>query len=416
MGSNILLGCDCMIKRDDYINIFYKYLNTDFIKIIIGLRRCGKTTFLKSIIDELKCLGINDENIIYISFENVKYKNIKTSKDLDKVVLDKVKDIEGKVYLLFDEIQLVDEWEESINSYRVSFDSDIYVTGSNSKLFSSELSTLVAGRYVYINIYPFSFKEILKYHNEINKIGMDKSKIYEYFMQYIQYGGMPSLLSLKDEDAKINALLDIYDSIIISDILSRHEIRGIDTFKRFVYYIMNSIGQTFSKKSITNFLKSETKKTSRETINNYTNFIVESLFCHRVLREDILGKKLLSTQEYYLTDHGFHQALVDENNKWLPRIIENIVYIELLRRGYSVKVGWIKNKEVDFIAKNKNNKIYIQVAYLLASDETIEREFAPLLNIPDKYDAYVLSMDEFNMSRNGIKHMNIIDFLLGDEI
>ena len=405
-----------MIKRDDYINIFYKYLNTDFIKIIIGLRRCGKTTFLKSIIDELKCLGINDENIIYISFENVKYKNIKTSEDLDKVVLDKVKDIEGKVYLLFDEIQLVDEWEESINSYRVSFDSDIYVTGSNSKLFSSELSTLVAGRYVYINIYPFSFKEILKYHNEINKIEMDKSKIYEYFMQYIQYGGMPSLLSLKDEDAKINALLDIYDSIIISDILSRHEIRGIDTFKRFVYYIMNSIGQTFSKKSITNFLKSETKKTSRETINNYTNFIVESLFCHRVLREDILGKKLLSTQEYYLTDHGFHQALVDENNKWLPRIIENIVYIELLRRGYSVKVGWIKNKEVDFIAKNKNNKIYIQVAYLLASDETIEREFAPLLNIPDKYDAYVLSMDEFNMSRNGIKHMNIIDFLLGDEI
>ena len=180
---------------------------------------------------------------------------------------------------------------------------------------------------------------------------------------------------------------------------------------------MNSIGQTFSKKSIANFLKSESKKTSRETINNYTNFIIESLFCHRVLREDVLGKKLLSTSEkYYLTDHGFHQALVDENNKWLPRIIENIVYIELLRRGYSVKVGWIKNNEVDFIAKNKNNKIYIQVAYLLASDETIEREFSPLLKIPDKYDAYVLSMDEFNMSRDGIKHMNIIDFLLGDEI
>ncbi len=406
-----------MIKREDYLNVFYNYLDTDFIKIIIGLRRCGKTTFLKSIIEELKGLGIADENIIYISLENVKYRHIKTSKELDEVVLDKVKAIEGKVYLLFDEIQLVDEWEESINSYRVSFDCDIYVTGSNSKLFSSELSTLVAGRYVHINIYPFSFKEILKYHNEINNIKMDKTKIYEYFMQYIEYGGMPSLLSLKDEDGKINALLDIYDSIIISDILSRHEIRRIDTFKRFVYYIMNSIGQTFSKKSIANFLKSESKRTSRETINNYTNFIVESLFCHRVLREDILGKKLLSTDEkYYLTDHGFHQALVDENNKWLPRIIENIVYIELLRRGYSVKVGWVKNKEVDFIAKNKNNKIYIQVAYLLASDETIEREFTPLLNIPDKYDAYVFSMDEFNMSRDGIKHMNIIDFLLGDEI
>ena len=389
----------------------------DFIKIVIGLRRCGKTTFLRSIIEELKSLGINDKNIIYISFENVKYKYIKTSKELDEVVLDKVKDIEGKVYLLFDEIQLVDNWEESINSYRVSFDSDIYVTGSNSKLFSSELSTLIAGRYVHINIYPFSFKEFLTYHNEINNVKMGKNEIYDYFRQYIQYGGMPSLLSLKNEESKNNVLLDIYDSIIINDILSRHEIRRIDTFKRFVYFIMNSIGQTFSKKSIANYLKSESKKTSRETINNYTNFIVESLFCQRVLREDILRKRLLSTEEkYYLTDHGFHQALIDENNKWLPRIIENIVYIELLRRGYSVKVGRIKNKEVDFIAKNKNNKIYIQVAYLLASDETIEREFSVLLDIPDKYDAYVLSMDEFNMSRYGIKHMNIIDFLLTDEI
>ena len=406
-----------MIKREEYLKVFYNYLDTDFIKIIIGLRRCGKTTFLRSIIEELKSLGINDKNIIYISFENVKYKYIKTSKELDEVVLDKVKDIEGKVYLLFDEIQLVDNWEESINSYRVSFDSDIYVTGSNSKLFSSELSTLIAGRYVHINIYPFSFKEFLTYHNEINNVKMGKNEIYDYFRQYIQYGGMPSLLSLKNEESKNNVLLDIYDSIIINDILSRHEIRRIDTFKRFVYFIMNSIGQTFSKKSIANYLKSESKKTSRETINNYTNFIVESLFCQRVLREDILGKRLLSTEEkYYLTDHGFHQALIDENDNWLPRILENIVYIELLRRGYSVKVGRINNKEVDFIAKNKNNKIYIQVAYLLASDETIEREFSVLLDIPDKYDAYVLSMDEFNMSRYGIKHMNIIDFLLNDEI
>ncbi|MBQ6219731.1 MAG: ATP-binding protein [Methanosphaera sp.] len=406
-----------MIKREEYLKVFYNYLDTDFIKIVIGLRRCGKTTFLRSIIEELKSLGINDKNIIYISFENVKYKYIKTSKELDEVVLDKVKDIEGKVYLLFDEIQLVDNWEESINSYRVSFDSDIYVTGSNSKLFSSELSTLIAGRYVHINIYPFSFKEFLTYHNEINNVKMGKNEIYDYFRQYIQYGGMPSLLSLKNEESKNNVLLDIYDSIIINDILSRHEIRRIDTFKRFVYFIMNSIGQTFSKKSIANYLKSESKKTSRETINNYTNFIVESLFCQRVLREDILRKRLLSTEEkYYLTDHGFHQALIDENDNWLPRILENIVYIELLRRGYSVKVGRIKNKEVDFIAKNKNNKIYIQVAYLLASDETIEREFSVLLDIPDKYDAYVLSMDEFNMSRYGIKHMNIIDFLLTDEI
>ena len=410
-----MISTNMLINRKSYLDKLIGFRDTEPVKIITGIRRCGKSSLLKLMVQHLHKTGVAAEQILEINFEYYAFKDMNAD-ELYRYVKERV--MPGKrMYLFLDELQRVPAWEDAVNAFRAELDCDIYVTGSNSKLFSSELSTLVAGRYVHINIYPFSFKEILKYHNEINNIKMDKTKIYEYFMQYIEYGGMPSLLSLKDEDGKINALLDIYDSIIISDILSRHEIRRIDTFKRFVYYIMNSIGQTFSKKSIANFLKSESKRTSRETINNYTNFIVESLFCHRVLREDIIGKKLLSTDEkYYLTDHGFHQVLVDENNKWLPRIIENIVYIELLRRGYSVKVGWVKNKEVDFIAKNKNNKIYIQVAYLLASDETIEREFTPLLNIPDKYDAYVFSMDEFNMSRDGIKHMNIIDFLLGDEI
>ena len=406
-----------MIKREKYLEVFRKYKDVDLIKIIVGLRRSGKTTFLKSIIEELQDMGVKNENIIYISFETVEHRNVETSKELDEIILEKIENIEGKMYLLFDEIQKVNGWEDSINSYRASFDCDIYVTGSNSKLLSSELATLIAGRYVTINIYPFSFRETLQYHQEINNIELNKTNTKELFNQYVSYGGMPILLSIEDEESKTNALMDIYDSIIVRDILSRHQIKNIDTFKSFVHYIMNSMGQTFSKRSISDFLKYENKKTSRQTINNYTDFIIESLFCHRVLREDILGKKILSTSEkYYLTDHGFHQALIDENSKWLPRIIENIVYVELLRRGYSVKVGKVKNKEIDFIAKKHDKKIYLQVAYLLASEDTVKREFSPLLDVPDKYGAYVLSMDEFDMSHDGIKHMNIIDFLLGEEI
>ena len=406
-----------LIKRETYLKEIRNLFGSDFIKVIVGLRRCGKTSLLKSIIDELKENGVKNENIIYISFESVEYKNIFTQEQLDEVVLKLVKDLEGKIYLLFDEIQQVDEWEKCINAYRVSFDCDIYITGSNSKLLSNELATLLSGRYIKINLYPFSFKEVLQYKKEIDGVDLTKENIKSIFDEYVLFGGMPGLLPVKDENTKINALQDIYDSIIVHDILSRYTINEIDLFKRFSHYLMNSTGQTFSKTSITNYLKSENKKTTRNTISNFTNYLEDSLFCTKVRRQDILGKKLLKTEEkYYLSDQGFHHALVDNNNNWLGRILENIVFNELVRRNYSVKIGKIYDKEIDFLCEKHNKKVYIQVAYLLSTPDTIEREFSPLLAVPDKYDAYVLSMDEFDMSQDGIKHMNILDFLLGDEI
>ena len=421
--SNIILihvisfKVEQMIKREMYLDQIRQIIGTDFIKVIIGLRRCGKTSLLKSIMEELQNQGINKKNIIYISFELVEYKNIFTSEQLDETVLNLTKNLDGKVYLLFDEIQQVESWEKSINSYRASFDCDIYITGSNSKLLSNELATLLAGRYIKINLYPFSFKEVLQYRQEIDNVKLDNESVKEQFNQYLLFGGMPGLLPIRDDDTKVNALQDIYDSIIVHDILSRYTINEIDLFKRFSHYLMNSTGQTFSKTSITNYLKSENKRTTRNTISNFTDYLKDSLFCKRVRRQDILGKKILKTEEkYYLTDQGFHHALVDNNNNWLGRILENVVFNELVRRGYSVKIGKIRNKEIDFVCEKHDNKIYVQVAYLLSSPETIEREFSPLIDVPDKYDAYVLSMDEFDMSQNGIKHKNIIDFLLDDEI
>lgn len=406
-----------MIKRELYLRQIRELFDTDFIKVIVGLRRSGKTTLLKSIMEELKEKGVKEENIIYISFESVEYKNIFSSEQLDEIVLDLINSSQGKTYLLFDEIQQVDSWEKSINSYKVSFDCDIYITGSNSKLLSNELATLLSGRYITINVYPFSFAEILQYRDEVDGLELNDETIMNLFEEYLLFGGMPSLLPLKDDSTKINALQDIYDSIIVRDILSRYEIREIDLFKRFSHYLMNSTGQTFSKTSITNYLKSENKKTTRNTISNFTDYLIESLFCNRVRRQDILGKRVMSTDEkYYLADHGFHHALVDSNSKWLGRILENIVYMELLRRGYSVKIGKIRDKEIDFVCLRDNSKIYIQVAYLLATDEVIEREFSPLLNVPDKFDAYVMSLDRNDFSRDGVIHRNIIDFLLGDEI
>lgn len=406
-----------MIKREMYLDQIRKIMGTDFIKVIVGLRRCGKTSLLKSIMDELQNQGVNKQNIIYISFELVEYKNIFTSEQLDETVLNLTKNLEGKIYLLFDEIQQVESWEKSINSYRASFDCDIYITGSNSKLLSNELATLLAGRYIKINLYPFSFKEVLQYRREIDNEELNNESIKEHFNQYLLFGGMPGLLPIRDDDTKVNALQDIYDSIIVHDILSRYTINEIDLFKRFSHYLMNSTGQTFSKTSITNYLKSENKRTTRNTISNFTDYLKDSLFCKRARRQDILGKKILKTEEkYYLTDQGFHHALVDNNKNWLGRILENVVFNELVRRGYSVKIGKIRNKEIDFVCERHDRKLYVQVAYLLSLPETIEREFSPLMDVPDKYDAYVLSMDEFEMSQDGIKHKNIIDFLLDDEI
>ena len=401
-----------MIRREFYLEQINDVMDSDFVKVFIGIRRCGKTELMLSTIDELKQKGIKDENIIYISLEDRKYYDIYDYKQLDEIIYSLAENSTEKIYIFIDEIQQVDKWEKSINGYRKSLNCDIYIPGSNSKLLSTELSTYLAGRYIEIKVYPFSYTEVIQF-KLLEGLTINEKEI---FNEYVTYGGMPGLLTV-NEKMKTNALRDIYNSIIVDDILTRHRIEKVDLFKRFIRYLMNSTSQTFSKKSIQNYLKNENIKMNPETINNYIDYLQEALFIARLRRKDLVGKKEMKTQEkYYLTDHGFHQALIDDNSKWIPRILENIVYMELLRRGYDVRVGKIYDREVDFEYKKDNQKRYMQVTYMLSTDETIEREFTPLEMIRDNYPKYVLSLDEFDMSRNGIIHMNIIDFLKNKEI
>lgn len=287
-----------MIKRTKYIQDLHELKDTDFVKVFVGMRRTGKTYLMLSFIDEFKKMGVPVENIIYISLESPKYYDIINYKQLDEIIYSKTKDLSDKIYILIDEIQQVDSWEKSINGYRVSLNCDIYITGSNSKLLSTELSTFLAGRYIQIPVYPFSFKEILKFYEE-KGIENNYENENHFFKQYMKYGGMPGLLDLDSSDKKEKALKDIYNSIIVDDILSRHNINKLDLFKRFLRFMINSTGQTFSKKSVINYLKNEHYKIDYETLNNYTEYIQESLFVTRIRREDLIGKKELKTGDKY---------------------------------------------------------------------------------------------------------------------
>ncbi|WP_406535148.1 ATP-binding protein [Methanobrevibacter sp.] len=414
-----------LIKRESYIEQFDNYVDSDFIKVYLGIRRSGKTSLLYNIMDELYKRGVKKENIIFISFESPEYKNIEDSKELDEIIDEKIKNIKDRVYLFFDEIQQVQGWEKSINGYRVSFDCDIYISGSNSKLLSGELATHLAGRYLTINVYPFSFKEFLQYHEEIEGIKLTKSSINELFDDYFDYGGMPGILSLSGNRMKTEGLRDIYTSILLNDIISRFKIDKIDLLQRFIEYMIGNIGETFSSKSIKNYLNGNNIRTTQDTLLKYNKYLQQTFFISKCRRFDIKGKRALTIYEkYYLMDHGFHNALIEKSARKIPRILENIVYIELLRRGYNVTVGRLdekneedgKAKEIDFVCEKSGRYVYIQVAYLLTTDETINREFTPFFKIPDKYDSYVISTDRFDFSQNGVKHLNIIDFLLGDDI
>ncbi|WP_407374619.1 ATP-binding protein [Methanobrevibacter sp.] len=414
-----------LIKRKSYIEQFDEFVDTDFVKVFLGLRRSGKTSLLYNLVDELRSRGVNNENIIFISFESPEFKYVNDSDKLDKIISEKVKNTEGRVYLFFDEIQEVSDWERSINGYRVSMDCDIYITGSNSKLLSGELATYLAGRYITINVYPFSFKEFLEYQNQIEGKKLTKSTINNLYEDYFEYGGMPGILSLSSSRMKIQGLKDIYDSILLNDVISRFQIKKIGLLQRFVEYMVGNIGETFSSNSIKNYLKGNNINTTQDTLLKYNNCLQQTFFFSKCRRFDFKGKKLLTIYEkYYLMDHGFHSVLVEKSAKKIPRVLENIVYVELLRRGYNVTVGKLdekndqdgKPKEIDFVCEKSGKYVYIQVAYLLSSEETINREFSPFFKIPDKYDTYVITTDRYDFSQKGVKHLNIIDFLLGDEI
>ena len=401
-----------MTKRELYIEKIKPFINKDIIKVITGIRRSGKSVMLKLIMEELKQNKIDEKQFININFENLINIELTTADKLHEYILKKASEIKKKCYIFLDEIQEVKDWEKCINSLRVNeeYDFDIYITGSNAKLLSGELSTYLAGRYVEFVIYPFSFKEFLE---TLKSIQQDVSTR-EAFQKYVKFGGMPFLYNLAfEEEASLQYLKDIYSSIILKDITQRNKIRDTDLLERVISYLIMNVGNNFSATSISKFFKSENRKVSVETILNYIKAAEESFLIYRVSRDDLIGKKVLNVNEkYYIADHGMREAILGSNQRDINQIFENIIYLELLRKGYNVRVGKVDNLEVDFVCTKGNEKIYVQVAYLLASSETIEREFTSLEKIDDNYPKYVISMDEFNMSRNGIKHINIIDFLM----
>lgn len=400
-----------MIKRENYIEKILPFIDKDVIKVLTGIRRSGKSVMLKLIMEELKSRKIEGEQFIYINFENLKNRNIRDYMELYDFILDKTNDKYKKYYIFLDEIQEVNEWEKCVNSLRVEEDYkfDIYITGSNAKLLSGELSTYLAGRYVEFIIYPFSFKEFL----EITKENGENVSTREIFQRYIKFGGMPFLNNLGyDFNSSMQYLRDLYASIILKDITQRNNIRDTDLLERIINYLLMNVGNTFSATSISKFFKSENRKVATETILNYIKACEEAFLIYKVPRNDLLGKKILNVNEkYYIADHGIREAIMESNQRDINQVLENIVYFEMLRRGYNVKIGKINDLEIDFVCTKNKERIYIQVSYLLATEETVDREFSVLEKIKDNYPKYVISMDEVDMSKDGIKHINIVDFL-----
>lgn len=396
-----------MIKRKFYLEKIVKLIDTEDIKVITGVRRCGKTVLLKQIIDELENRGIASENIIYMSFESSKYKNIRNDDDLDEFIFSKTNNLNGKIYLLFDEIQKVKNWEVSLNSYRVDLECDIYITGSNSQLLSGELATLISGRYISINMLPFSFKELIQYHDEMHE-NIDEIKLFE---QYLSYGGFPGLLNYENEE-KEKYLYDLYSTIVLNDILYKNKVKDLDLLERLIEFMISNIGQLFSANSISKYIKNENRKTTPHTIINYMDYARNAFIFYQIKRENIKQKrKLLISDKYYLVDSGFYFIFNGSTQRNWGQLLENIVFLELIRQGYSITIGKIQDLEVDFVCRKANQIKYIQVSQSILDENTRKREFKSLEKISDSYPKYVISMDSFDFSANGIIHLNIIDFL-----
>lgn len=389
------------------------FIGTDLVKVMTGIRRCGKSVMLDLIKEELKELGISAAQFITFNFEDLRNANFCTASSLHDEVIRRASEISGKVYLFFDEIQEVTDWEKCINSLRIEMDCDIYITGSNARLLSGELATVLGGRYVEFTIYPFSYAEFMDLYKDIFPDASNSA----VFQKYLTLGGMPYLANLRyAEEPSKQYLTDVYNSIVLNDVVKRNKIRDVDLLTRIVTYVIGNIGTTFAASSIAKFLKSERRTVATDTVLNYIQYCISAYLFYQVKRQDIQGKQILSTNEkYYMADHGLREAVFGGNMRDINLILENIVYMESLRRGYTITVGKNGTKEIDFICQKQDQKVYIQVTYLLASDETIQREFGIYDSIHDNFPKYVISMDELDFSRNGIKHRNIKEFLLMQE-
>ena len=399
-----------MIKRELYLSKIRPFYDSDLIKVIVGIRRAGKSTIMMQIIDELKDKNILEEQIIYINFEYKEFSFIRNDDDLYSYIKSFIKN-DSKYYIFLDEIQNVDKWEKTVNSFKAKEKYSIFITGSNSDLLSGELATHIAGRYVSFKIYPFNFFEVCKLKNIDNN---NKYELKEYFDDYIKWGGLPQRFEFKLESQIKTYLSDVYDSIIVKDIINRFEIKDLDLFNRIVEYIVTTPSETFSAETLANyFLGKEQRGVAKNTLYNYLEYMVKGNLINKCERYDIRGKRILSGRyKYYLTDLGLGMVKNINKRPQLGAYLENVVYNELLVRGYDVSVGNIQNGKIDFIATIDNKIEYYQVTYMLSTDDVIEREFGAYKNIDDNYPKYVISTDTFDMSQNGIIHKNIIDWLL----
>jgi len=398
-----------MKKRDNYLNQLKNYRDKPFIKVITGLRRCGKSTLLSLFEKHLKEDQVHADRIIRINFESMKFDEIHDYKDLYKYVRTNIIDNNSKNYLLLDEVQMVSSWEKAVNSFLVDFNVDIYITGSNSYLLSSELSTLLSGRYVEIKMLPLSFKEYLAFINNSDKSILNK------FNDYLRYGGMPNVVDLIDTKSTIGPFLEgIYNTVLIKDVIRRNNIRDAALLENVLTFIADNVGNIISSKKISDYLTSKGRKTTHETIDNYLRMLESAFIIYKAKRYDLKGKLFLKTLEkYYLVDMGIRNQLTGFRNANYGFVLENIVYLELLRRDYDVSVGKIGDLEVDFVATKTDRKAYFQVSASIIDNSVKERELRSLKSIDDNYPKYILTMDEVDFGDfSGIKVKNIVDFLL----
>ena len=402
-----------MIKREAYMRRIRPFIGNDLVKVLTGIRRCGKSVMLELIQDEIMSQGVSPAQFIKLNFEDIRNSRLCTTETFYSEVAGRIAGIKGKARLFLDEIQEVAGWETCVNSFRVEFDCDIYVTGSNARLLSGELATYLAGRYAEFVIYPFSFEEF----DELYSQTRPNTSGQELFAKYMAHGGMPYLGELGYEGAPSQMYLrDMFNSVVLKDIVKRNSVRDVDLLERIIAYVFFNVGTTFSASSISKYFKSENRVVAPETIMNYIGYCLNAFLFYRVRRQDIRVKKLLAINEkYYVADHGIREAVFGGNTRDINLILENIVYMELLRRGFRVTVGKFGDKEIDFICENSAGKLYVQVSYLLASEDTVSREFGAFSAIRDNFPKYVVTLDEFDMSRDGIRHMNIREFLRADK-
>lgn len=401
-----------MIKREFYMARIRPFIDGDLIKVLTGIRRSGKSVMLELIKDELRVRGVTEEQLVAFNFEDMRNAQLCTAEALHDELVRRAAPIKGKIYFFFDEIQEVERWERCVNSLRVEMDCDIYITGSNAKLLSGELATFLAGRYVEFIIYPFSFSEFLALYHSVEPDADTRT----CFDRYLTFGGMPYLANLRfDETACRQYLRDLFNSVELKDIVKRNNVRDVDMLERIIAYVTANIGTTFSSTAISKYLKNEGRRVSPETVLNYLKACSDAFLFYQVRRQDLQGKKILTVNEkYYVADHGIREAVIGGNMRDINLVLENIVFMEALRRGYSVTVGKVGEREIDFVCERHGEKCYIQVTYLLAAEETVQREFGVYEHVQDNFPKYVVSLDEFDMSRNGVRHYNIRDFLLAE--